>query len=78
MTHKDPSRLLEDPDRLLRTRTDRPRPAAFGPIAPAWEARRARLGTFDAAWQRDLWPCFPAALRPKAWHKRTQQPPFFQ
>ena len=56
--------LLEDPDRLLRARADRPRPAAFGPIAPSWEARRARLGTFDAAWQRDLWPCLPADFDP--------------
>ncbi|MEZ4294664.1 MAG: DUF2169 domain-containing protein [Polyangiaceae bacterium] len=56
--------LLEDPDRLLRTRADRPRPAAFAPISPQWDARRSLLGTFDAAWQRDRWPCLPANLDP--------------
>ncbi|MBK8258834.1 MAG: DUF2169 domain-containing protein [Polyangiaceae bacterium] len=52
--------LLEDPDRLMRTRADRPKPAVMGPISPLWESRKNLLGSFDAAWQRDRWPCFPA------------------
>jgi hypothetical protein len=55
---------LEDPARLLRTRADRPRPVALGPVSPAWAVRRALAGTFDRAWQRHRWPCFPADFDP--------------
>ncbi len=59
-----PPPLLEDPDRLMRTRADRPRPAALAPISPSWEARRTLTGTFDSAWQRHRWPCFPDDFDP--------------
>jgi len=52
--------LLEDPERLIRSRTDRPSPACFAPVAPTWPVRRALLGSFDRAWQRDRWPYLPA------------------
>jgi uncharacterized protein YjbI with pentapeptide repeats len=55
---------LEDPDRLIRTRADRPLPACFGPIAPAWPARSALLGSYDRAWLRERWPRFPADFNP--------------
>lgn len=42
---------LEDPDRLIRSRADRPPPACFGPIAPGWPARSALLGSYDKSWQ---------------------------
>src|SRR6185503_326948 len=51
---------LEDPDRLLRARSDRLSPACFAPIAPSWPARSALLGTYDRAWRRERWPYFPA------------------
>lgn len=59
-----PPPRLEDPDRLLRTRADRPPPAAVGPVSPAWAARRDLAGTFDRDWQRKRWPCFPADFDP--------------
>lgn len=59
-----PPPLLEDPERLMRARGERPRPSCFGPIAPGWQARSALLGTFDKAWQRDRWPHFPANFDP--------------
>lgn len=57
-----PPPRLEDPDRLLRTRQDRVSPACFGPIAPAWPARRSLLGSFDAKWRQERWPYLPANL----------------
>jgi uncharacterized protein YjbI with pentapeptide repeats len=59
-----PPPRLEDPDRLLRTRADRPPPACFGPIAPGWAARRALLGSYDRSWQEERWPYFPADFDP--------------
>jgi uncharacterized protein YjbI with pentapeptide repeats len=52
--------LLEDPEHLIRSRSDRPSPACFAPIAPTWPGRLALLGSFDRAWQRERWPYLPA------------------
>jgi uncharacterized protein YjbI with pentapeptide repeats len=52
--------LLEDPERLIRSRADRPSPACFAPLAPTWPVRRDLLGSFDRAWQKDRWPYLPA------------------
>ena len=35
---------LERPESLLQTRDDRPAPACFAPIAPAWKARKRGAG----------------------------------
>jgi uncharacterized protein YjbI with pentapeptide repeats len=55
-----PPPLLEDPEHLIRSRSDRPSPACFAPVAPTWPVRRALLGSFDRTWQRDRWPYLPA------------------
>jgi uncharacterized protein YjbI with pentapeptide repeats len=51
---------LERPEALLQTSNDRPAPACFAPIPPAWHARRSRTGSYDAAWLKERWPYFPA------------------
>ena len=56
--------LLEDPERLMRNRSDRPIPAGFAPVSPSWPARSALLGTYGRAWLKDRWPCFPADFDP--------------
>ncbi|MFO0756956.1 MAG: DUF2169 domain-containing protein [Byssovorax sp.] len=55
-----PPPRLEDPEHLLRSRSDRPAPACFGPVSPTWPLRASHLGTFDRAWKRERWPYFPA------------------
>lgn len=34
-------------------------PVGYGPIAAAWLPRRPRGGTYDAAWQENVWPKWP-------------------
>lgn len=64
LTPGSPLPRLEDPDRLIRSRADRPPPGCFGPIAAWWPARTALLGSYGDAWQRERWPHFPADFDP--------------
>ncbi|MCX7108933.1 MAG: DUF2169 domain-containing protein [Proteobacteria bacterium] len=50
---------IEDPASLIRKPTDRPQPACFAPIAPAWLPRRSFAGTYDEAWQKNRAPHLP-------------------
>jgi uncharacterized protein YjbI with pentapeptide repeats len=50
---------IERPEKLLQRRGDRPPPAGFAAIPPAWAPRAAALGTYGAAWQEARWPFFP-------------------
>lgn len=43
----------------IRKRSDRPLPAGFGPVAPAWEPRRSKVGTYKGNWLKERWPWFP-------------------
>jgi uncharacterized protein YjbI with pentapeptide repeats len=52
---------LEDPNALIRSPNDEPRPMGFGPIASDWTPRRTALGgTYDRAWLEQAWPYLPA------------------
>jgi hypothetical protein len=50
---------LESPRALIRSWTDRPEPAGFGPICPHWEPRKQYAGTYDEAWQKSRSPFLP-------------------
>jgi hypothetical protein len=50
---------LEDPRALIAAPSDRPAPAGFGFVAPSWEPRRARAGTYDERWQEQRCPLLP-------------------
>jgi hypothetical protein len=50
---------IEDPTQLIRHPTDRPAPACFAPVAPAWSPRSSFAGTYDAAWQKNRSPYLP-------------------
>lgn len=50
---------VEDPDRLIRSPGDRPRPPSFLPVPRSWPERRRLMGTYDAAYGRTRWPYFP-------------------
>lgn len=64
---RDGDRLpnLELKGALIDEPTDAPEPAGLAGIPPSWVARRAKLGTYDAAWQASRWPYFPADFD---WH----------
>jgi uncharacterized protein YjbI with pentapeptide repeats len=51
---------LERPEELLQTKNDRPAPACFAPLAPTWQARKSKTGTYDASWLKERWPYLPA------------------
>jgi hypothetical protein len=50
---------LEDPQDLISSWHQRPRPACFAPIAPHWEPRRSYAGTYDEDWQQKRAPFLP-------------------
>jgi uncharacterized protein YjbI with pentapeptide repeats len=49
---------FELPDRLIRSREDRPPPAGLGPIDPMWSPRIDRAGTYDQKWLKTEYPGF--------------------
>lgn len=50
---------FEDPNALISSTTDCPRPAGFGPVARHWRPRRDYGGTYDEAWQQNRAPLWP-------------------
>jgi uncharacterized protein YjbI with pentapeptide repeats len=50
---------IESRDYPIRKRRDRPLPAGFGPIAPDWEPRRSKVGTYKGNWLKERWPWSP-------------------
>lgn len=55
---------LEDPDRLIQNRSDRPLPAAVGAVAAHWEPRLSLAGTYDQAWLSTRAPWLPDDFNP--------------
>jgi uncharacterized protein YjbI with pentapeptide repeats len=51
---------LERPDALIKSKDDRPPPACFAPVAPSWQGRKTKTGTFDGTWLKERWPYLPA------------------
>ncbi len=60
---KIPDHLLlpnvEDPDQLLRSWEDPPKPVGFGFISKAWMPRAQYAGTYDEAWRKARSPNLP-------------------
>jgi hypothetical protein len=56
---------LEDPRQLIAAPADRPPPAGFGFVAPAWTPRRERAGTYDERWQKERFPLLSADFDPR-------------
>lgn len=50
---------IEDPRHLIGAPDDRPAPAGFGPLDPAWPQRAGKLGTYDSRWLAQRWPFYP-------------------
>ncbi|MBI3597294.1 MAG: DUF2169 domain-containing protein [Nitrospirae bacterium] len=55
---------LENPAQMIRTPSDRPAPAGTGFVAPHWEPRRTRAGTYDEKWQNERAPFLPDDFDP--------------
>lgn len=56
---------IEEPGRPIRSPGDASVPAGFGFIAPNWEPRLSRAGTYDEAWQRQRAPYLPEDFDPR-------------
>lgn len=50
---------IENPQCLIRSINDRPKPVGFGAIARDWQPRLALAGTYDSAWQENRMPLLP-------------------
>jgi hypothetical protein len=55
---------IENPAQLIQSPKDRPGPAGTGFIAPHWEPRRSRAGTYDTRWQTERAPFLPDDYNP--------------
>ena len=53
---------IEDPRSPVRSPSDRPAPAGFGPLAAHWSYRLSRWPAFDPQWLEERWPWAPADL----------------
>jgi uncharacterized protein YjbI with pentapeptide repeats len=50
---------IESPELPIRSRSDKPEPAGFGPLSPAWADRIARLGRdYGRSWKKSRAPFF--------------------
>lgn len=56
---------IEDPQNLIRHWKDRPEPAGFGFVAPAWQTRCQHAGTYDEAWRAKRFPLLPKDFNPR-------------
>jgi hypothetical protein len=59
---------LEDPRHLIRSLSDAPAPVGLGPVAPAWQPRKAHAGTYDDAWKTRRAPYLPKDFKPEFFH----------
>jgi hypothetical protein len=50
---------IEDPKDLISSPNDKPAPAGFGFISPAWQPRLSYAGTYDETWQKTRLPLLP-------------------
>ena len=59
-----PPPRIERADALVRSPGDRPLPGGTLPVAPAWQPRLGRAGTYGDAWRRDRAPLLPDDFDP--------------
>jgi hypothetical protein len=59
---------LEDPDALISSWKDRPRPAGFGFLGRGWQPRLGFTGTYDQQWQDNRAPLLPTDFDPRFWN----------
>ena len=59
---------LEDPDNLIKSLKDRPKPTGLGFINPNWEPRLGFAGTYDENWQKNKMPLLPDDFNTKVNH----------
>ncbi|MCZ6675811.1 MAG: DUF2169 domain-containing protein, partial [Candidatus Poribacteria bacterium] len=54
---------LEDPDNLIESWEDHPKPIGFGFYGKAWEPRAGYMGTYDEKWRKERSPDPPTDFR---------------
>ena len=50
---------IEDPNDLIKSPKQRPKPAGFGMIAPSWQPRASYAGTYNERWRKYVRPLLP-------------------
>jgi hypothetical protein len=56
---------IEYPDAMIRSPSDKSRPAGLGPVARWWQPRVAFAGTYDEQWKETRWPILPTDFDPR-------------
>jgi len=59
---------IEDPANLISSPKAQPQPAGFGFIAPHWEPRRSRVGTYNEHWKTSRAPYLPEDFQMAHFH----------
>ncbi len=54
---------IEDPDNLIKTWKDHPKPVGFGVYNKAWIPRASHMGTYDIKWRKERSPDPPEDFR---------------
>ncbi len=57
--HLAPLPNLEDPKQKTKNPKNNNRPCSFGPIGRSWQPRAKFAGTYDEAWQANVFPLLP-------------------
>ncbi len=50
---------IENPDKLIGGKGDKPAPAGFGPVPGEWRIPANKVGTYNKAWEKERWPWYP-------------------
>jgi hypothetical protein len=71
---------LEYPSHRMRSWSDRPEPAGFGPIGRGWQPRLQFAGTYDETWRETRFPFLPADFDDQYFQSapRDQQVPYLR
>jgi hypothetical protein len=60
-----PAPNFEDPQAPISDPLKRPVPVGFGPVAPHWQPRSDRAGTYDERWKSERFPLLPKNFDPR-------------
>jgi uncharacterized protein YjbI with pentapeptide repeats len=59
---------IEIPKKLIMSRSDKPKPAGFGPYDLLWSQRWPKIGTYDTKWMREQFPGYAKDMDLTMWN----------
>jgi uncharacterized protein YjbI with pentapeptide repeats len=72
---------IEDPKKIIKSKSDKPAPAGFKPYDMLWAQRWPKIGTYDTKWMREQLPGFAADMDLSMWNAAPDDqklPGFFE